>query len=75
MKYFDWDPIKNVKLLAERSICFEDIVAALDEGKLLDIVIHPNQKRYPGQRIFVVEISRYVFLVPFVTNRKFRGGF
>ena len=70
VKYFDWDPIKNVKLLAERSICFEDIVAAFDAGKLLDTIIHPNQKRYPEQRIFIVEVERYAFLVPFIEDEE-----
>lgn len=69
MKYFDWDPVKNAKLTADRSICFEDIVAAFDEG-LLDTVIHPNQSRYPGQKIFIIAVNSYVFLVPFVENEE-----
>jgi hypothetical protein len=33
---------------------------------LLDILEHPNQERYPNQRIFVVNIDDYAHLVPFV---------
>lgn len=70
MKYFDWDPLKSIKLLSERGISFEDIIAALDEGKLLDTIEHPNQSRYPGQKILIVEIDRYVLLVPFVEDEE-----
>ena len=38
----------------------------MDQGYLLDILQHPNQARYRHQKIFVVEIRQYVYLVPFV---------
>jgi hypothetical protein len=37
---------------------------------LLDTIEHPNSKQYPGQRIFIVNIEGYVFLVPFVEDEK-----
>jgi len=37
-------------------------------GKLLDTIQHPNHEKYPNQRIFIVEIDRYVYLVPFVED-------
>ena len=46
MKYFDWDKEKNLWLKQERNICFEDITHALDQGKELDRIDHPNRKRY-----------------------------
>ena len=33
---------------------------------MLVILKHTNQKRYPGQKIYVVEINNYVYLVPFI---------
>ncbi|WP_257645885.1 hypothetical protein [Ottowia beijingensis] len=33
---------------------------------LLDIVAHPNAERYPRQRIMVVVIDDYAYLVPYV---------
>jgi len=33
---------------------------------VLDILAHPNQDRYGGQRIFVVNVGGYAYLVPFV---------
>ncbi|MFN5863115.1 MAG: toxin, partial [Pseudanabaena sp.] len=52
----------------EREINFETIVAAVTGGRLLDTIEHPNQEKYPNQRIFIVEIDRYVYLVPFVED-------
>lgn len=68
MKYLVWDEAKNGKLKAERGVGFEEIVFHIERGDLLDILEHPNQDRYGGQRIFVVRRERYVFLVPFVED-------
>lgn len=66
MKYFDWNEKKNLKLQAERGISFEEIKVAIESGKVLDTFNHPNQKRYPNQKIMVVEMDDYVYLVPFI---------
>lgn len=66
MRYFGWDPDKNEWLKRERGISFEAIVYYIQQGQLLDILEHPNPKRYPNQRIFLVQIEDYVYLVPFV---------
>jgi len=66
MKYFDWDSSKNESLKREREIGFEDIVIAIEEGRLLDVLAHHNPQRYPNQRIFVVVVLEYVYLVPFI---------
>jgi hypothetical protein len=55
-------------LKAERLICFEDIVLCIEMGFLLDILEHPNQEKYKGQRIFVVQVDDYAYLIPFVEN-------
>lgn len=65
MKYFAWDAEKNEQLRAERGISFEEIVFHIERGDILDILEHPNQEKYRGQRIFVVNVSDYVYLVPF----------
>jgi len=66
MKYFAWDTTKNEKLLAERGISFEEIVFHIGRGDILDILEHPNPKKYEGQRIFVINVEGYAYLVPFV---------
>ena len=54
--------------MSERGISFEDVVFALQSGGLLDDVVHPNKERYPNQRMFVVRIDDYAWLVPYVEN-------
>ena len=67
-KTFRWNVDKNNQLQQERQINFQTIVSSIEGGKLLDIVQHPNQNKYPNQRIFIVEIDRIVYLVPFIEN-------
>ncbi len=31
---------------------------------------HPNKKEYSGQKIFVVNVEAYVYLVPYVENEE-----
>jgi uncharacterized DUF497 family protein len=70
MKTYDWDENKNEWLKEERGISFEEIVAALDEGKKLDSYKHPNREKYPNQEILVVEIDDYAYLVPLVEDER-----
>ena len=68
MKYIDWDNQKNELLKKEREISFEEVLIAIEEGQILDIVEHPNKKRYLNQKIFIIKISSYAYLVPFVED-------
>jgi hypothetical protein len=70
MKPFAWSPEKNAQLLAERQLCFEAVVVAIEAGDLLDVQEHPNQQRYPGQRILVVRIKGYIHLVPMIETEE-----
>lgn len=65
MKPFRWSPDKNDLLQVERGISFEEVTVAVEAGSLLDIVPHPNPKKYPRQRVMVVEVAGYAYLVPF----------
>ena len=64
MKPFRSDPDKNERLKTGRGISFEEMVLAIEEDGLTDVLIHPNQRRYPGQVVLVVAYRGYVFLVP-----------
>jgi hypothetical protein len=68
MKYFNWNQNKNESLKKERNVSFEIIIFQIECGKMLDIIENPNQDKYKGQKIFVVEFEDYTFLVPFVEN-------
>ena len=63
---FDWNTDKDQLLRETRGISFELIVSAIEQGGLLDVLEHPNQERYPGQLIYVVDMGSYVYLVPFI---------
>lgn len=70
MKYFSWNNEKNRVLKAKRNISFEEVVFHIEKKRILDIVEHPNQEKYKGQRIFIVNINHYAYLVPFVESEK-----
>lgn len=71
MKAFRWNHEKNETLKTDREVSFEEITLAIEEDSLLDILHHPNQEKYPGQRILVVCLRGYVYLVPFVEETDF----
>jgi hypothetical protein len=66
MKYFQWSEDKDAQLKRERGVSFSDVVALMMGGGLLDVVPHPNPRKYPNQKMFVVKVDDYVCLVPFV---------
>ncbi|MCY7315449.1 MAG: hypothetical protein LH480_07460 [Rubrivivax sp.] len=66
MKTFRWPQDKNDLLKVKRGICFEEITVAIEGGGLLDILSHSNPKKYPRQKVMVVDIAGYACLVPFV---------
>ncbi len=66
MKLVAWDPDKNLRLKLERGVSFEEVLFHIEASDLLDVVDHPNPDRYPGQKIYVVLIDGYIYLVAFV---------
>lgn len=52
-----------------RGVSFEEVVFHIQNGDLLDVIKHPNPARYPKQRIIVVNIEGYVYLVPYIKER------
>jgi uncharacterized DUF497 family protein len=67
-KQYRWNLDKDVELRLERGISFQDVVDTLAQSGELDVVVHPNQERYPGQRIYVIRVNDYIYLVPFVED-------
>ena len=70
MKPINWNSDKNMMLKAERGVSFEEVLVAISQGALLDVVEHPDREKYPNQRIFIVRIRDYAYLVPFVETDK-----
>lgn len=65
-KEIRWDETKNQLLLIQRGLCFEDVLEQFEQGKVLGKMQHPNEDKYPNQKIFVLELKGYVCYVPFV---------
>ena len=70
MAYFSWSAEKNEQLKNERGISFEEIIFYIDRGDILDLLEHPNQERYSGQKVFVVAVDDYAYLVPFIETEE-----
>ena len=70
MKFYSWNPDKNKLLQLERNISFEEIVFHIQSGDEIEIFDHPNQERYPNQKISVVVVEGYVYLIPFVESEE-----
>jgi len=69
-KYYDWDLKKNEWLKEHREICFEDIVPIIEGDGQITIAPNPNAKKYPNQKIFVIDFKDYIYLVPFVEDEE-----
>ena len=66
MKLISWNSEKNIWLKENRGICFEDILYYIQNDLLVDDVEHPNEERYPNQRLMIFRIEEYLYLVPYV---------
>ena len=68
--HYEFSAEKNQQLISERGISFEEIISAIEEDLVLDIVPHPNLAKYPNQKIYIININNYAYLVPFVRKDK-----
>lgn len=66
MKYLNWSHEKNEFLKVERGISFEEIALCIESGHFLGIEENPTR---PNQKIYILEIEDYAFIVPFVESQ------
>ncbi|MBS9782440.1 MAG: toxin [Arcobacter sp.] len=66
---FNWNKDKNQILKEQRNISFEEIVSEISNGKIIDIIENPSAN-FNNQKCFVIEISAYIWLVPYVQNEE-----
>lgn len=64
-----FDPKKNALLMDKRGVSFEEVIAILEDSGPVDVIKHPNLKKYPNQEMYVVEIGSYIYLVPFIREK------
>ena len=70
MNIFRWDNEKNELLKNTRGVCFEQVVLLMERGEVLDTIEHQNQERDPVQKIALVMIDTYIYLVPYVEHNE-----
>ena len=68
---YEWNPAKNDTLKRERNISFEKIVFHLSQGDVWKVANHPDQEKYPGQRVYFVVVENYIYLVPRVVEDEY----
>jgi len=62
---FVWDEKKNYLLKRIRNISFERVLTAIEHGGLVDILEHNHPIKYPEQKLMVVNIDNYCWVIPF----------
>ena len=63
-----WSVEKDLLLRSDRTrggIGLAEYAVAIEEGRILDDLPNPTRE---GQRIFVLEINDYAYIVPYVTE-------
>ena len=68
MKPIRWNSEKSLSLKAERGVSFEDVLSAISQGNLITVMDHPNREKYGHQKMLVVAIRDYAYLVPYVES-------
>ena len=66
MKVFRWDNEKNEWLKQYRGVSFEQVVILMEREDVLETIEHPNQDKYPGQKMAILRIDDYAYLVPYI---------
>jgi uncharacterized DUF497 family protein len=66
MKTVRWNHEKNAKLKQVRGVSFEMVILAMEQGQVLDDLVHPNPQLYANQRLMIVKLQDYAWLVPYV---------
>lgn len=69
MPVFTWNTEKNEALARERGITFEEIVKRIELGATIIETDHPNKKKYRNQKILIIDIDGYAYLVPCVIDK------
>ena len=68
MKSIRWDEQKNEWLKQNRGLGFKRVAVVIEQGQVLEVMDHPNQEKYPNQKMAIVEIDGYAYLVPYVED-------
>ncbi len=67
---FDWNDEKNKELQEKRNIGFENVIVAINQGYIIDVLEHPNKEKYGNQYLIIIEIDNYAYVVPVVIDEE-----
>ena len=67
MNYLNWNSEKNEILKRDREISFEEITYLIESGQINGIEKNPGRS---NQKMYIIEIENYAFIVPFVKTDK-----
>ncbi len=70
MKRVEFNKEKSIQLKKERGVSLEEVAKIIERNGFTGIVEHPNKKKYPKQKMFLVQIEEYIFIIPFVEDEK-----
>jgi uncharacterized membrane protein len=65
---FGFNKSRNDKLLKERGVSFYDAIEPIIKNGILLNFEHPDKKRYPNQKVMVININDYAYCVPYVID-------
>ena len=65
---FVWNEDKNNILKQHRSISFEQILTAIEDKRIVDVIEHPSRVKYKGQIFIMVNYNEYIYVVPAVIS-------
>ncbi len=68
MVEFLYDIEKDKKLQKERFISFDEVIEFIEADCIIDIKDHPMKFKYPHQKIYLIDINDYVWIVPYIRN-------
>lgn len=71
MKSIKFNEEKDEWLKKNRNVGFEDIRKALEGDGLVKKINNPNKKKYPKQKLFLIKLKDYIFMVPFVEESEY----
>lgn len=61
---------KNQLLKVARKVSFDEVVNALEEGRLIAHLEHFKKKKYPNQYLLLIEVVGYIYVVPYIKDDK-----
>ena len=66
---YKWDEEKNNILKKTRNISFFEIVTAIENRQVLEIIDNPSSNHI-NQKCFVIELNNYIYISPICRRQK-----